>query len=98
MKRQSDVQDLAQAVEISRQGAVDSLRFTGGDLSAAFKVRSAQVQSFKCIAVFFSYFVVLLVAAAILIHFSETHFIGKRNQIAAWCQNIIDRGFDWIFL
>nr|XP_024373806.1 uncharacterized protein LOC112281474 isoform X3 [Physcomitrium patens] len=34
---ESDVQDLAQAVEISRQGAVDSLRFTGGDLSAAFK-------------------------------------------------------------
>lgn len=34
---ESDVQDLAQALELSRQGAVDSLRFTGGDLSAAFK-------------------------------------------------------------
>lgn len=34
---ESDVQDLASALELSRQGAVDSLRFTGGDLSAAFK-------------------------------------------------------------
>lgn len=35
---QSDVQGLAHAVELSRQGAVDSLRFTGGNLETAFKV------------------------------------------------------------
>ena len=38
---QSDVQGLAHAVELSRQGAVDSLRFTGGNLMAAFKVGTA---------------------------------------------------------
>jgi hypothetical protein len=47
---QSDVQDLAQALELSRQGAVDSLRFTGGDLSAAFKVDIAHNRLMKVIS------------------------------------------------
>ncbi len=32
------MQALAQAAGLSRQGALDSLRFTSGDLFAAFKV------------------------------------------------------------
>lgn len=58
---QSDVQDLAQALELSRQGAVDSLRFTGGDLSAAFKVGIARHPLMKVITnicFFLSYFMV----------------------------------------
>ena len=34
----SDVQALAHAVDLSRQEAIDSLRYAGGDLTLAFKV------------------------------------------------------------
>ncbi|KAG6557976.1 hypothetical protein Mapa_000155 [Marchantia paleacea] len=34
---EADVQALAQAVDLPRQGAVNSLRYTGGDLTSAFK-------------------------------------------------------------
>lgn len=33
-----DIQALAHAVELTRQGAIDSLRFTKGDLFHAFQV------------------------------------------------------------
>ena len=35
---QVDIQALAHAVELTRQGAIDSLRFTKGDLFHAFQV------------------------------------------------------------
>jgi hypothetical protein len=37
-KNQVDVQALVHAVELTRQGAVDSLRFSKGDLFLAFQV------------------------------------------------------------
>lgn len=40
---QADVQALAQAVDLPRQGAVNSLRYTGGDLTSAFKVHFVRV-------------------------------------------------------
>jgi hypothetical protein len=36
----SDVQALAHAVDLSRQEAIDSLRYAEGDLTIAFKVLS----------------------------------------------------------
>lgn len=38
IKTQVDIQALAHAVELTRQGAVDSLRFAKGDLFQAFQV------------------------------------------------------------
>lgn len=38
---QVDIQALAHAVELTRQGAVDSLRFAKGDLFQAFQVKNA---------------------------------------------------------
>jgi len=35
---QVDIQALAHAVELTRQGAIDSLRFSKGDLFLAFQV------------------------------------------------------------
>ena len=35
---QVDIQALAHAVELTRQGAIDSLRFTKGDVVLAFQV------------------------------------------------------------
>ena len=35
---QVDIQALAHAVELTRQGAIDSLRFANGDLFQAFQV------------------------------------------------------------
>jgi hypothetical protein len=37
-KKQVDIQALAHAVELTRQGAIDSLRFSRGDLFLAFQV------------------------------------------------------------
>ena len=37
-KNQVDIQALAHAVELTRQGAIDSLRFSKGDLFLAFQV------------------------------------------------------------
>lgn len=37
---QVDIQALAHAVELTRQGAIDSLRFAKGDLFQAFQVTS----------------------------------------------------------
>lgn len=38
LENQVDIQALAHAVELTRQGAVDSLRFAKGDLFQAFQV------------------------------------------------------------
>lgn len=38
MKYQVDIQALAHAVELTRQGAVDSMKFAKGDLFQAFQV------------------------------------------------------------
>lgn len=41
---ESDVQALAHAVDLSRQGAVDSLRYAGGDLNLAFKNELSRIK------------------------------------------------------
>ncbi|KAI5054338.1 hypothetical protein GOP47_0030769, partial [Adiantum capillus-veneris] len=41
---ESDVQALAHAVDVSRQGAVDSLRYAGGDLNLALKNELSRVR------------------------------------------------------
>lgn len=38
---QVDIQALAHAVELTRQGAIDSLRFAKGDLCKAFQVNES---------------------------------------------------------
>lgn len=40
---QVDIQALAHAVELTRQGAVDSLKFAKGDLHQAFQVGVSQL-------------------------------------------------------
>lgn len=40
---QVDIQALAHAVELTRQGAIDSLRFAKGDLDQAFQVNVLQL-------------------------------------------------------
>ena len=40
---QVDIQALAHAVELTRQGAIDSLRFAKGDLLQAFQVISCSL-------------------------------------------------------
>lgn len=52
---QVDIQALAHAVELTRQGAIDSLRFAKGDLFLAFQV-TYNLQQFICFWLLFKYY------------------------------------------
>ena len=52
---QVDVQALAHAVELTRQGAVDSLKFAKGDLYQAFQVSLQNIIEYKLFSYGYGY-------------------------------------------